>query len=147
MPERRVVVDHMTLGVSDLPRSRAFYTAALAPLGFAESPHAAEGPHEALLGPGGRTDIALSTAYAAGTGVDVAFAADAPEDVDAFRAAALAAGGCDAGPLPRRTRCSAGCHGTVVLDPDGHRVGAVFHEHDASRRAQVAIVPTSMTKR
>ena len=36
MPRRRVVIDHLTVGVSDLGRSRAFYARALLPLGFAE---------------------------------------------------------------------------------------------------------------
>ena len=36
MPRRRVVVDHVSVGVSDLARSRDFYRRALTPLGFAE---------------------------------------------------------------------------------------------------------------
>src|SRR5262245_42233817 len=36
VPERRVIIDHLTIGVSDLERSRAFYAEALAPLGFEE---------------------------------------------------------------------------------------------------------------
>jgi catechol 2,3-dioxygenase-like lactoylglutathione lyase family enzyme len=34
MAIRRVMIDHVTIGVSDLQRSRAFYEQALAPLGF-----------------------------------------------------------------------------------------------------------------
>jgi catechol 2,3-dioxygenase-like lactoylglutathione lyase family enzyme len=36
MAARRVVIDHMTIGVRDLERSRSFYRAALEPLGFGE---------------------------------------------------------------------------------------------------------------
>ncbi|MBA3808349.1 MAG: hypothetical protein H0X28_08145 [Solirubrobacterales bacterium] len=36
MAERRATIDHITLGVSDLARSRAFYERALVPLGIAD---------------------------------------------------------------------------------------------------------------
>lgn len=48
--------------------------------------------------------------------------------VDAFYAAALAAGGTDNGGPGLRTEYSPGYYAAFVLDPDGHNVEAVCHE-------------------
>jgi catechol 2,3-dioxygenase-like lactoylglutathione lyase family enzyme len=50
MPERRVVIDHLTIGVRDLERSRAFYRAALEPLGFEERGPWSDERHEIAFG-------------------------------------------------------------------------------------------------
>ena len=121
------MVDHVTIGVSDLARSTAFYAAALAPLGLAEQHTSAQLPDEVEFGPPGCNDFAISTAYEPGPGIHVAFAADSPEAVDAFHAAALAAGGADNGAPGPRTEYSVGYYGAFVLDPDGNNVEAVFH--------------------
>ncbi len=117
MPRRRVVVDHVSVGVSDLERSREFYRRALLPLGFAE------------IGPWreGADDFAISTAYGTGAPVHLAFAADRREQVDAFYAAALKAGGRDNGSPGLRPEYSEGYYGAFVLDPDGHNIEAVHH--------------------
>ena len=122
------MLDHVTIGVSDLRRSRAFYEAALAPLGFAESNVYDVLPEEVEFGPEGMHDFAISAAYPVGAPVHVAFAADSREQVDAFHAAALAAGGRDNGAPGIRPEYSEGYYGAFVLDPDGHNVEAVFHE-------------------
>ncbi len=127
MPRRRVVVDHITIGVSDLERSRAFYRAALAPLGFTERGPWREGVRETTFGVRGADDFALSLEYPPAAGVHVAFAADTREQVDAFHAAALAAGGRDNGAPGLRPEYSASYYGAFVLDPDGHNVEAVHH--------------------
>jgi catechol 2,3-dioxygenase-like lactoylglutathione lyase family enzyme len=127
MPSRRVVIDHITLGVSDLGRSRAFYTAALAPLGFEELGPWSEKNREVAFGPKGFDDFAISTEYEAGGQVHVAFAADSREQVHAFHAAALAAGGRDNGAPGERPEYRQGYYGAFVLDPDGHNVEAVFN--------------------
>jgi len=72
-------------------------------------------------------DFAISSAYEAGASVHVAFAADRREQVDAFYAAALAAGGRDNGPPGLRSEHSDGYYAAFVLDPDGHNVEAVHH--------------------
>jgi predicted lactoylglutathione lyase len=48
--------------------------------------------------------------------------------VDAFHAAALAAGGADAGAPGLRPRYGPGYYAAFVVDPDGHKVEAVRHE-------------------
>ncbi|ADB49847.1 VOC family protein [Conexibacter woesei] len=121
---RRVVIDHVKIGVSDLARSRAFYVAALAPLGFGELYADESG---ISFGPPGVDDFIVSTLVPTAAGLHVAFAAERRDQVDAFHAAALAAGGVDNGAPGPRTQYSAGYYGAFVLDPDGHNVEAVCH--------------------
>jgi catechol 2,3-dioxygenase-like lactoylglutathione lyase family enzyme len=127
MPVRRLIIDHVTVGVADIERSRAFYAAALKPLGFGELPGGDELPGIAF-GPAGLEDFIISPAYRTGAPVHVAFAADSRAQVDAFHAAGLAAGGRDHGPPGIRPQYSDGYYGAFLLDPDGHNVEAVFHE-------------------
>jgi catechol 2,3-dioxygenase-like lactoylglutathione lyase family enzyme len=127
MPERRVIIDHLTIGVSDLDRSRRFYAQALAPLGFEELGSWSGEEREISFGTPTEDDFGLSDRYEAGGQVHIAFAADSREQVDAFHAAALAAGGTDNGAPGPRPEYSEGYYGAFVLDPDGHNVEAVFH--------------------
>jgi len=127
VPRRRVVVDHLTVGVGDLERSRVFYAHALLPLGFSEIGAARDGAQEIEFGLEEAADFAISTAYPTGAPVHVAFAADRREQVDAFYAEALLAGGADNGPPGPRPEYSDGYYGAFVLDPDGHNVEAVCH--------------------
>lgn len=127
MPTRRVVIDHVSVGVSDLPRSIEFYRRALAPLGFTPLGPWREDAHEMSFGVEGAADFAVSLDYPVGAGVHVCFAADSQEQVDAFHAAAVAAGGRDNGAPGQRPEYSRGYYGAFVLDPDGHNVEAVHH--------------------
>jgi catechol 2,3-dioxygenase-like lactoylglutathione lyase family enzyme len=129
MPTRRVIIDHLKIGVSDLERSRRFYTQALEPLGYRDlGPSSEEDPsREISFGPEGFDDFAISEIYEAGGQIHIAFAADTKEQVDAFHAAALEAGGKDNGAPGPRPEYSEGYYGAFVLDPDGHNVEAVFH--------------------
>jgi catechol 2,3-dioxygenase-like lactoylglutathione lyase family enzyme len=126
MPRRRVVIDHVTVGVSDLARSRDFYTRALLPLGFSEIGPPPAGLPEVEFGLEEAADFAISTAYPTAA-VHIAFAADRREQVDAFHAAALKAGGRDNGAPDLRPEYSDGYYSGFVLDPDGHNVEAVVH--------------------
>jgi catechol 2,3-dioxygenase-like lactoylglutathione lyase family enzyme len=117
----------VSIGVSDLARSRDFYQRALAPLGFAETGPWRDGAQDVAFGLAEADDFAVSLAYPAGGSVHVAFAADRREQVDAFYEAAIAAGGLDNGPPGPRLEYSAGYYGAFVLDPDGHNVEAVHH--------------------
>jgi catechol 2,3-dioxygenase-like lactoylglutathione lyase family enzyme len=127
MPKRRAMIDHLTIGVSDLQRSRDFYVNALAPLGFDEAHTYDVLPNEVEFGPPDVTKFAISTDYLAGSPVHVAFAADSRGQVDAFHAAALAAGGRENGAPGPRPEYSESYYGAFVLDPDGHNIEAVFH--------------------
>jgi catechol 2,3-dioxygenase-like lactoylglutathione lyase family enzyme len=127
MPTRRVVIDHLTVGVSDLEASRRFYTQALEPLGFGEIRSGSDATPGISFGLDEADDFAISQQYEVGGQLHIAFAADTRDQVDAFHAAALAAGGRDNGAPGPRPEYSAGYYGAFVLDPDGHNVEAVCH--------------------
>ena len=114
------MIDHTGLLVSDLERSRRFYTAALAPLGYCvrlERPQA--------VGFGGDFWLAQGTPYVPRN--HLAFRARDPAAVAAFHAAALAAGGTDNGPPGPRDHYHPGYYAAFVLDPDGYNIEAVVH--------------------
>ena len=120
-------IDHVKLPVSDLDASRAFYSAALAPFGFRlvydEEPSLGFG-----RGDGGEDDEPFALERRGGPNVSshVAFTAASPAEVDAFHAAALAAGGRDNG-APGERPYGGRYYAAFVLDPDGHNIEAVFH--------------------
>ena len=115
----RAIFDHVHLRVADLQRSRAFYAMALEPLGI---PLLLDTPDLVAF-----ANLALSAETAPSTGVHVAFAARSREEVDAFHAAAIAAGGTDNGaPGPR----DHGPYAAYVLDPDGTNLEAAFRSWD-----------------
>jgi catechol 2,3-dioxygenase-like lactoylglutathione lyase family enzyme len=125
MAERRATIDHITIGVSDLARSRAFYERALKPLGILDTLTSSVLPNEVEFGANEEWAFAISTDYQAGAPVHVAFGASSVEQVQAFHEAALAAGGTENGAPGLRPEYSERYYGAFVLDPDGHNVEAV----------------------
>jgi len=125
VPRRRIVIDHVTVGVSDLAASAGFYVEALLPLGFSQITRWRAGIVEVEFGLEEAPDFAISTAYGAGSPAHVAFAADRREQVDAFHQAALSAGARDNGPPGLRPEYRGGYYAAFVLDPDGHNIEAV----------------------
>jgi len=123
------MLDHITFTVSDVARARAFYDAALAPLGvgviaaFPDDQGAADG----VLGYGeaGRCFFWINGSRPLTARLHVAFAAADRPAVDAFHAAAMAAGGRDNGPPGLRPQYHPDYYGAFVLDPDGNNVEAV----------------------
>ena len=122
MSARPVVIEQLRFGVSDLARSRAFYAQALAPLGLAEL-----GPEqsEAVFGLAGTVAFRLAVHPGASASLQVAFVARGRGEVDAFHAAALAAGGAVHAAPALRSDNGAASYGATVVDPDGHHVEAV----------------------
>jgi catechol 2,3-dioxygenase-like lactoylglutathione lyase family enzyme len=117
-------LDHLKLAVEDLATSKAFYAAALAPLGA----HALDYPNnEVAYGRPGEEDFILVAGGPTRPTLHIAFAARTREEVDAFHAAALAAGATDNGAPGLRPEYHDGYYGAFVLDPDGHNVEAVHH--------------------
>jgi catechol 2,3-dioxygenase-like lactoylglutathione lyase family enzyme len=131
VPKRAVVIDHLTVGVSDLERSREFYGRALEPLGFSEIGPWSDANREVSFGLEEANDFGLSDRYEPGGQLHIAFAADTREQVDAFHEAAVAAGGRDNGAPGPRPEYSENYYGAFVLDPDGHNVEAVCHEPES----------------
>ncbi len=122
------MLDHVTIGVTDLDRAMRFYDAALAPLGIERL--YAEGEDFAGYGTARKAFFWIGVRDAAQTGAHVAFAAPDRETVERFHAAALAAGGRDNGGPGLRPAYHANYYGAFVLDPDGHNIEAVCHRRD-----------------
>ncbi|MFI4969472.1 MAG: VOC family protein [Lysobacterales bacterium] len=125
------MIDHIGLAVSDHTRSRAFYVQALAPLDFVPvvdlTSEQTGGYAGTGFGPPGRPHFWIGNGGDHGGRVHVAFAANSRAAVDAFHAAALAAGGRDNGAPGLRPHYHAHYYGAFALDPDGHNIEAVCH--------------------
>ncbi len=125
------MIDHTGLDVSDGPKSRRFYEQALAPLGYTvlmEVPMEHTGGKMVIgLGVAPKPDFWLHEGAPQQPHVHIAFRADSREAVDAFYAAAMAAGGRDNGPPGVRAHYHPNYYGAFVLDPDGHNIEACCH--------------------
>ena len=119
------MLDHVTIGVSNIARAVAFYDRALAPLGIERL--YAEGTTAFGYGSDKKAYFWLGQREAVQTGAHIAFAAGDRATVDAFYAAALAAGGRDNGAPGLRPQYHAHYYGAFILDPDGHNIEAVCH--------------------
>ena len=122
------MIDHISLPVSAPAVSTDFYTQALAPLGYTVVMEL--GPVRAL-GAAGESGEAAPELWLVPdqrpTTFHLALAAATPQQVDAFHAAALAAGGRDNGGPGERAHYHPGYYAAFVLDPDGHNIEAVCH--------------------
>lgn len=121
--------DHIGVVVSDYLISKAFYAQALAPLGHARvveiNTDDGRQPSAGFCHEDG-SDLWITQGEPTRS-LHIAFRASSRAAVDAFHAAALAAGGRDNGAPGLRPRYHANYYGAYVLDPDGHNVEAVFH--------------------
>jgi catechol 2,3-dioxygenase-like lactoylglutathione lyase family enzyme len=120
--------DHIGFAVRDIVKTHAFYTAALAPLGFTTG---YERDGVVAFGPPGRPRLWFYGKGDGPTGVHIALSAETRGQVDAFHAAALAAGGKDNGPPGPRPQYRPNYYGAFVFDPDGHNLEAVCHAAEA----------------
>lgn len=130
------MIDHLGISPTDIEKARRFYDAALRPLGIVcvmeVTPEQTGGYHGVGYGSGHKPFFWLSSdsrrpmpAPACGTGTHLAFAAENRAAVDAFHAAALAAGGLDNGPPGIRPHYHPAYYAAFVLGPDGVNVEAV----------------------
>lgn len=126
------MLDHVFLSVSDLDRSIAFYSAALAPLGITDRVDydGSDGPpgHPDLkgFGCGGRIFFWLRPGAADGGAAHVGFVARSRAEVDASYAAAMAAGATDAGEPGIRLHYDPRYYAANLRDPDGYSLEFVF---------------------
>jgi catechol 2,3-dioxygenase-like lactoylglutathione lyase family enzyme len=124
-------IDHSSLSVSNFAKAKAFYGAALAPLGITvlmEFAKAVTGNADvAGLGSNGKPFFWLADAGKTSPRIHLAFVADSRAQVDAFYNAALGAGGKDNGAPGLRPMYHPNYYGAFVLDADGHNIEAVCH--------------------
>ena len=125
------MIDHIGFPVKDYARSKAFYTQALAPLGYTLIMEVQQDAHDspaAGFGIAGKPDFWIGGEGGLNRAVHVALTASNRAAVDAFYRAALAAGGKDNGAPGLRPHYHPDYYGAFVLDPDGHNVEAVCHK-------------------
>ena len=120
------MIDHVSLAVSDLERAVPFYERILAPLGLTKlvARPAAVGFGKAYP----ELWINLRGAMAPvppSSGVHLCLRAKSVEEVDAFHAAALAAGGVSESAPSQRPHDRVRYYATFIADPDGNRIEAV----------------------
>ena len=124
------MIDHVGFAVADAEVSRRFYEAALAPLGITLLKTVAPEQTEAggtvhAFGRDGYPFFWVGDKERVGEGTHVAFAVGTRAEVDAFHAAALAAGGRDNGAPGVRAHYGPTYYAAFVCDPDGHNIEAV----------------------
>lgn len=124
------IIDHIGFAVHDVARSKAFYEKALAPLGvkalFEVTAEQTGGESHCGFGRD-HPEFWIGTGRHLRGVLHVAFTAPSRDVVDAFHAAALAAGGRDNGKPGLRPHYHPNYYGAFVLDPDGHNVEVVCH--------------------
>ena len=125
------MLDHVSIGVSDISRTKRFYDAALEPLGYKCLSEGASS-----LGYG-RDGVAFWISAAERpvppddkSGLHFCFAGKTRKSVDAFHQAALRAGGRDNGKPGARPDYGAKYYAAFVVDPDGYRLEAYCGQQD-----------------
>ena len=129
------MIDHMGIPVSDIGRSRSFYEAVLGALGMSVQMHVTpdqthDGTSALGFGVPGEKIFWISDGKRVGEGVHVAFLAEHREQVEAFHAAGLKAGGCDHGAPGPRPNYGPNYYAAFVLDPDGANIEAVCYAEE-----------------
>lgn len=123
------MLDHIGFPVSDLEKSKAFYTAALRPLGIEllvelTAEQTGTGAH-AGFGVAPRPYFWIGDHGSPCSGAHVAFVAASRAQVDQFYQAALRAGGRDNGKPGLRPHYHENYYGAFVFDPEGNNIEAV----------------------
>ncbi len=120
------MIGHIGIYVDDIEKAKAFYSAALKPLGYELL---RELPEWSVIGLGanGNPDIWFSQRESVHN-VHVAIQAESKEAVQAFHSAGLAAGGSDNGAPGYRKEYAPGYYGAFITDPFGNNFEAVFQD-------------------
>ncbi len=125
------MLDHLGICVSDMAASRAFYSAALAPLGYAALRNYTKEQTGSFEGTGfgvaPKPDFWIGNNGKPQSGVHICFQAKDRATVDAFYRAAMAAGAKNNGAPGIRAHYHANYYGAFVYDPDGNNVEACCH--------------------
>ncbi len=126
------MIDHMDIAVSDIEKSKAFYSMSLGALGYVVCTDGADAVsfgvrdgHGKSTDPGGEFWIYEGSPMSPRP--HVAFNAATRANVDAYFAAGLTAGGGDNGAPGLRTRYHPHYYAAFLLDPDGYNIEAVCH--------------------
>jgi catechol 2,3-dioxygenase-like lactoylglutathione lyase family enzyme len=130
--QKEVVLDHIFISVNNIDISIAFYDQALAPLGIRHvvDYDGADGPegHPDLkgFGRGGRVSFWLRQGLSSACSAHVGFVAKSVAEVNAFYAAAMAAGATDNGAPGARLHYDPRYYAANIFDPDGYSIEVVY---------------------
>lgn len=125
-----MIIDHIGIGVDDYEKAKAFYAAALAPLGCKLIADEAQPLSPQFRSASFGEEWAEARFFIGSEGkttppAHIAFRAKSRAEVDAFYNAAIAAGGRDNGAPGLRPHYQPNYYAAFVLDPDGHNIEAV----------------------
>ena len=119
------MLNHISIGVRDIAKTKRFYDAALKPLGYR-----CMSDGETSLGYGNGSIVLWvlaakhPVAADAESGLHICFDAPTRKSVDAFHAAAMSTGGRDNGKPGVRADYDPSYYAAFAVDPDGYRVEA-----------------------
>ncbi|MBR9870900.1 MAG: VOC family protein [Gammaproteobacteria bacterium] len=117
------IFTHVTVGTNDLEKARAFYDTVLATLGYKRFTDL--GDNGSIWGEDAPSFFVLKPANGepatVGNGVTVSFVAPSRAAVDAFHAAAMAAGSSDEG-APGTRDWAPNAYAAYARDPDGNKL-------------------------
>lgn len=123
------IIDHLSLGVPDIPEAIDFYDRLMETLGYEQL-----GTSATFAAYGKETIQFLLMApedeqsYTSGNGTHVCFVATTKDSVDAFHAFAIARGGkCDGKPDKRPDYPAPNVYTTFIRDPFGHKLEAIYN--------------------
>ena len=126
------MIDHTGVVVSDFEKSKKFYQAVLAAIGYElliELPASVTGHADvAGFGDGGKPDFWIGGGTPNQPPVHVAFGVRDRAQVDAFHQAGIKAGGRDHGQPGLRPHYHPDYYAAFLLDPDGHNIEVVCHQ-------------------
>ena len=125
------MIDHISVGVADLDRAAHFYEATLAALGLSRLVTRPKTVGFGKSYPEFWINLRPGMAKVAPeSGVHICLRARTAAEVDAFHAAALAAGGASDGAPGIRPHDRVKYYAAFVVDPDGNRIEAVTFPSD-----------------
>jgi len=130
------MLDHASLGVSDLEGSRTFYDATLRPLGLVRLlDFEGRGSDYGAMAPPLGVEFTITLEkdnVSPSNGMHLCFRAPDRAAVDAFFVAALGTGGRNDGQPGLQPQYHRDYYAAYVFDPDGHRLEAVCHAPERS---------------
>lgn len=133
-----MAIDHVSIGVTNMARAKAFYDAVLTHIGLTPVMPVEIGGQLVGVGYG---DNPMKPSFwiqfpingqpaSMGNGVHIAFTAPSRAAVDAFFLAALEHGGIEDGRPGLRSEYHPDYYGAFVRDPDGNKIEACAHKHE-----------------
>jgi catechol 2,3-dioxygenase-like lactoylglutathione lyase family enzyme len=125
------MIDHVSIAVRDLEQSARFYERVLGELGYRKLEVRPTTVGFGKTYPELWLNLRPGLAVASADGAHVCLRARSSAAVDAFHAAALAAGGASDGAPAPRPQHGEGYYAAFICDPDGNRIEAVTFLTDA----------------